>query len=98
MFNDISHVHKPNKMVQKIHKSIKREWCLYEPARTLWHRDKGGYLKPKPNDKDFDDAMHRIAVHLWYPHCGMTLDELKSLVELEYNNFRLWEMLDASTN
>lgn len=96
------HAHKPNKLINKIHKQLKRQYALYEPSKISYNfittqREKSHGRWRKASKKTIDESIDQVAKHLWYPHLNMSVDELRSLVVQEYQTVQLLELIEDGT-
>lgn len=89
-------LHKPNRMLNKIHNSIKRNYNLYDRGKYSYYGSaKTPRLLEDVSPETVEHALKYITTHLWYAHCGMTKQELYALVEQEYQAFKLIELIGA---
>lgn len=86
---DITGIHRPLKMVKKIHQTFRRNWVLTYSS--------SGQRKLRTDlvTSEIEDSLYAIANHLWYEHCGLTREELKALVHQEWESVKMLELLDV---
>lgn len=76
---------KPTKMLNKITSQFKRDWMCQDISVALHELE----------DTKLKKRAERVARHLWYPTCGVTIEELAEVVEEQVHALRVEELLNV---